>query len=67
MADANLPDSNTLRLLGHQFSTDIKCGDYIESVARSAPRKFGCLYSIGQFFSLEFILHIYKSDIRPCI
>ncbi|CAE1157727.1 unnamed protein product [Acanthosepion pharaonis] len=67
MSDAQLPESNSLRLLGLTLTADLRWNKYIESIASSTSRKVGSLSRARKFFSPESILQIYKSTIRPCM
>ncbi len=67
MSDAQLPESNSLRLLGLTLTADLRWNKYIESIASSTARKVGSLSRARKFFSPESILQIYKSTIRPCM
>lgn len=51
-ADANLHESNALRLLGPSFLPDIEWNHYTESIARHAASKFGSLCGVRQFSRL---------------
>ena len=67
MADKSLPESSGFRLLGLNFSNDLTWNEYIKSIAKRAAMKVGSLYRARRYLSLECIIHLYKSLIRPCI
>lgn len=67
MANDKLEESNSLRLIGLTFSTDLKWNNYIKSFAKSFARKVGPLCCSRQFFSPESTFHIDKSTVRLCI
>lgn len=61
MVNANLHERGCLRLSGIKFFAVMKCKAYIESIARSTPRKVGFLYRTRPYFSAK------MSTIRPCV
>ena len=54
-------------MLGLTFSTELDCGSYIISTAKSASKKIGALIRSMKFLSLEVALYLYKSTIQPCV
>ena len=65
MADNVLAESSSFRLLGLTFCNDLTWSSYIKSIAKSAAMKVGSLYRARHYLSPEFVIHLYKSLIRP--
>ena len=54
-------------LLGLTFSSKLDWGSYIVSPAKAASKKIGALIRSMKFLSLEVVLYLCKSIIRPYI
>ena len=52
-------------MLGLTFSSKLKWGTYIISIAKTASKKIGAFVRSMEFFSLEVPLYLYKSTIHP--
>lgn len=65
MTRANTQESDSERNLGLTFSANMKRKGYIESIDRSAAEgNLVYCFMLDNFFSTEYILHIYKSMFR---
>ena len=53
--------------LGLTFSSKLDWGSYIISISKTSSKKIGALIRSMKFLSPEVALHIYKSNIRPCM
>ena len=62
-----LEEKTSFKMLGLTFSSKLDWGSYIISVAKNASKKIGALIRSMKFLSLEVVLYLYKSTIRPCM
>ena len=67
MKGKELPESDSFRMLGLNFSNDFKWTSYIQSIAKAATKKVGSLYRAQKYLTPISILYLYKATIRPCI
>ncbi|XP_065639570.1 uncharacterized protein LOC136072315 [Hydra vulgaris] len=62
-----LDESPTLHLLGLTVTSDLSWKPYIKPVAKLASAKVASLYRARHILTLDSILYLYKSQIRPCM
>ena len=53
------------RLLGLEFTSDLRWNKYITEVSKAVSKMIGSFYRSRKFLSNESILYLYKSQIRP--
>ena len=57
----------SFNMLGMTFSSKLDWDSYIISIAKTVSKKIGALIRSMKFLSLEVVLYLYKSAIRPCM
>ena len=62
-----LEEKSSFKMLGLIFSSKLKWGPYIISIAKTASKKIGALIRFMRFLSPEVALYLHKSTIRPCM
>ena len=62
-----LEEKSSFKMLGLTFSSKLDWGSNIISIAKTASKKIGALIRSIKFLSLEVILYLHKSTIRPCM
>ena len=62
-----LEEKPSCKMLGLTFSSELDCGSYIISNAKTASKKIGALIRSMKFLSPEVALYLYKSTIQPCM
>ena len=67
MGGVDLPESDSIRLLGLTLSKDLSWNKYVQLIATSAAKKVGSLFRARKMLTPESILYLYKATIRPCI
>lgn len=67
MGGVDLPESDSIRLLGLTLSKDLSWNKYVQLIATSAAKKVGSLFRSRKILTPESILYLYKATIRPCI
>ena len=67
MDESVVEEKSTFKMLGVTFSSELNCGSYIISIAKSASKKIGTLISSTKFLFPEVALYLYKSTLRPCM
>ena len=58
-----LEEKSSFKMLGLTVSSELDCGSFIDSVAKTASKKIGSLIRSIKFFSPEVALCLYKSTI----
>ena len=61
-----LEEKSSFKILGPSFSSELDCGSYIVSIAKTASKKIEALTGFMKFLSPEFALYLYKSIMRSC-
>ena len=62
-----LEEKSFFKMLGLTFFSKLDWGSYITSIAKTASKKIGALIRSMKFLSLEVVLYLYKTTIRPCM
>ena len=62
-----LEEKSSFKMLGLTFPSNLGCGSYIISIAKTASRKIGALICSMKFLSHEAALYLYKSTIHTCM
>ena len=62
----DLPERDSIRLLGLTLSKDLSWNKYVQLIANSAAKKVGSLFRARKILTPESILYLYKATIRPC-
>ena len=60
-----LEEKSSFKMLGLTFPSNLGCGSYIISIAKTASRKIGALICSMKFLSPEVALYLCKSTICP--
>ena len=60
-------EKSSFKMLRLTFYFKLDWGSYINSIAKTASKKFGALIHSMKFFSPDVALYSHKSTIRPCI
>ena len=62
-----IEEKSSFKMLGLTLSAKLDWAYFIISIARTASKKIGALIRSMKFLSLEVVLYLYKSTIRPCM
>ena len=62
-----LEEKSFFKMLGLTFFSKFDWGSYITLIAKTASKKIGALIRSMKFLSLEVVLYLYKTTIRPCM
>ena len=62
-----IEEKSSFKMMGLIFFSKLDWGSYIISIAKIVSKKIRALIRSMTFLSLEVVLYVYKSTVRPCM